>query len=69
MNIAPRYLGRGSWLARRDPRLLFVGLALFVFAVIQVWDLRILAGLALIAALYYRSAGIPFRAVRIQWAY
>ena len=69
MNIAPRYLGRGSWLSRRDPRLLLIGLALFVFSVIQVWDLRILAGLAIIAALYYRSAGIPFRAVRIQWAY
>jgi energy-coupling factor transport system permease protein len=69
MNIAPRYLGRGSWLSRRDPRLLLVGLALFVFTVIQVWDLRILAGLAIVAALYYRSAGIPFRAVRIQWAY
>jgi energy-coupling factor transport system permease protein len=69
MNIAPRYLGRGSWLARRDPRLLLVALALFVFSVIQVWDLRILGGLALIAALYYRSAGIPFHAVRIQWGY
>lgn len=69
MNIAPRYLGRGSWLSRRDPRLLLVSLALFVFTVIQVWDLRILAGLAIVAALYYRSAGIPFRAVRIQWAY
>jgi len=69
MNIAPRYLGRGSWLARRDPRVLLVGLALFVFTVIQVWDLRILAVLATVAALYYRSARIPFREVRIQWAY
>jgi energy-coupling factor transport system permease protein len=69
MNIAPRYLGRGSWLSRRDPRLLLVGLALFVLTVIQVWDLRILAGLVVVAALYYRSAGIPFRAVRLQWGY
>jgi len=69
MNIAPRYLGRGSWLARRDPRVLLVGLAFFVFAVIQVWDLRILAGLAVIAAIYYRSARIPFREVRLQWSY
>jgi len=69
VNIAPRYLGRGSWLARRDPRVLLISLAFFVFTVIQVWDPRILVGLALIAALYYRSAGIPFRAVRIQWAY
>ncbi len=69
MNVAPRYLGRGSWLSRRDPRLLLVALALFVFTVIQVWDLRILAVLAAIAASYYRSARIPFRAVRIQWFY
>jgi energy-coupling factor transport system permease protein len=69
VNVAPRYLGRGSWLARRDPRLLLVSLALFVFTVIQVWDLRILIGLALVAALYYRSASIPFREVRVQWAY
>jgi energy-coupling factor transport system permease protein len=69
MNIAPRYLGRGSWLARRDPRVLLGSLAFFVFAVIQVWDLRILAGLALIAAVYYRSARIPFHEVRLQWGY
>ena len=69
MNIAPRYLGRGSWLSRRDPRVLLASLAFFVFAVIQVWDMRILAGLALVAAAYYRSARIPFRQVRIQWGY
>ena len=69
MNIAPRYLGRGSWLSRRDPRVLLISLAFFVFAVIQVWDMRILAGLALVAAAYYRSARIPFRQVRIQWGY
>jgi len=69
MYVAPRYLGRGSWLARRDPRVLLVGLALFVFTVIQVWDLRILAVLAAIALLYYRSAAIPFSAVRAQWGY
>jgi energy-coupling factor transport system permease protein len=69
MYVTPRYLGRGSWLAQRDPRLLVICLALFVISVIQVWDLRLLAVLALIAALYYRSARIPFRAVRLQWAY
>jgi len=69
MNVSPRFLGRGSWLSRRDPRLLIVGLALFVFSVVQVWDVRLLAVLATIAAVYYRSAAIPFRAVRLQWAY
>jgi energy-coupling factor transport system permease protein len=69
VNISPRYLGRGSWLARRDPRLLILAVVCYVFATIQVWDLRILAVMASIAYLYYRSAGIPFRAVRVQWAY
>ena len=69
MNIAPRYLGRGSWLARRDPRLLILVVVCYVFATIQVWDLRVLAPMATMAYLYYRSAGIPFSAVRVQWAY
>jgi len=69
VNIAPRYLGRGSWLARRDPRLLILVVVCYVFATIQVWDLRVLVPMATMAYLYYRSAGIPFRAVRIQWAY
>jgi energy-coupling factor transport system permease protein len=69
VNVAPRYLGRGSWLARRDPRVLLIGLALFVFTVIQVWDLRILGVLAIVAAAYYRTAAIPFRTVRLQWGY
>lgn len=69
MNITPRYLGRGSWLSRRDPRVLILVLACYVFAAIQVWDLRILVPMAVVAAIYYRSAGIPWRSVRANWAY
>lgn len=69
MNITPRYLGRGSWLSRRDPRILILVLACYVFAAVQVWDLRILLPMAAIAAVYYRSAGIPWRSVRANWAY
>jgi energy-coupling factor transport system permease protein len=69
MNVAPRYLGRGSWLARRDPRVLVLALAAYVLAAVQVWDLRLMAPMALAAALYYRSARIPWRAVRANWAY
>jgi energy-coupling factor transport system permease protein len=69
VNFAPRYLGRGSWLARRDPRVLVLSVACFVLTAIQVWDLRLLAGLVAIAFLYYRSAGIPFHAVRFQWTF
>jgi len=69
VNVTPRYLGRGSWLARRDPRVLILCLALFVFTTVQVWDLRILVPTALLAAVYYRAARIPWRAVRLNWAY
>jgi energy-coupling factor transport system permease protein len=69
MNVAPRYLGRGSWLARRDPRVLILALAAYVLAAVQVWDLRLLTPMAVAAFLYYRSARIPWRAVRANWAY
>jgi energy-coupling factor transport system permease protein len=69
VNVAPRYLGRGSWLARRDPRVLILALAAYVLAAVQVWDLRLMAPMALAAAIYYRSAHIPWRAVRANWAY
>ncbi len=69
MNVTPRYLGRGSWLSRRDPRVLILCLVLFLPAVYQTWDARILLGFALVAFLYYRAAGIPRRAVRYNWLY
>ena len=69
MNFAPRYLGRGSWLARRDPRILILVVVCFVTTAVQVWDLRLMAVLFAIALVYYRSARIPFRAVRFQWTF
>ena len=68
MNIAPRYLGRGSWLARRDPRVLVLVIFLFIFAVLQVWDGRVVFALLLLSILYYRLAGIPWRHIRRNWA-
>ena len=67
MNVAPRYLGRGSWLARRDPRVLVLAVILFIFGVIQVWDGRFVLALFIAALVYYRSAGIPWREVRRTW--
>jgi energy-coupling factor transport system permease protein len=67
MNIAPRYLGRGSWLARRDPRVLIIVVFLFIFTVLQVWDGRILLALLAIAVIYYRSASIPWAQIRRNW--
>jgi energy-coupling factor transport system permease protein len=69
VNFAPRYLGRGSWLARRDPRVLILSLVMFVFSVIQIWDLRMLLLLLGVAIAYYRSAAIPWQAVKLNWLY
>jgi energy-coupling factor transport system permease protein len=67
MNIAPRYLGRGSWLARRDPRVLILVVAIFIFTVLQIWDLRLVLGLLVISVIYYRSAAIPWSQIRRNW--
>jgi energy-coupling factor transport system permease protein len=68
MNSAPRYLGRGSWLARRDPRVLILVVALFIFTVLQVWDGRIVFALLVLSVVYYRSAAIPWSQIRRNWA-
>lgn len=67
MNIAPRYLGRGSWLARRDPRALILVVVLFIFTVLQVWDGRLILALLALAVVYYRSANIPWAQIRRNW--
>lgn len=69
MNIAPRYLGRGSWLARRDPRTIILVVALVGITVIQIWDIRVVLVLLTGSFLWYRSARIPFHMVRRQWVF
>ena len=41
--------------------------ALFIFTVLQVWDIRVVLGLLVIAVIYYRSAGIPWAQIRRNW--
>jgi energy-coupling factor transport system permease protein len=67
VNIAPRYLGRGSWLARRDPRVLVLVVVFFIVAAAQVWDGRLMVGLLVLSLIYYRAASIPFKDVRRNW--
>ena len=67
MNIAPRYLGRGSRLARRDPRVLILVVVMFIFTVLQIWDGRIIFALLVLSVFYYRSASIPWRQIRRNW--
>jgi energy-coupling factor transport system permease protein len=69
VNIAPRYLGRGSWLARRDPRTIILVVFLVGITVIQIWDIRIVLAFLAGAILWYRTARIPFAMVRRQWTF
>jgi energy-coupling factor transport system permease protein len=68
VNIAPRYLGRGSWLARRDPRVLILVVALFIFTVLQTRDGRLVFAFLVLSVIYYRSAAIPWSQIRRNWA-
>lgn len=67
MRAAFAYLGRGSWLARRDPRSILLAAFFFVLGAPQIRDSRHLALILAAAVGYYLLAGIPWRAVRRQW--
>lgn len=69
MRAAFPYLGRGSWLASRDPRVLLVAAILFVIGASQLRDSRQLAVVLALALGYYATARIPWRSVRLQWIY
>ncbi len=69
MRAAFAYLGRGSWLARRDPRSLLLAAFLFVIGAPQLRDARQLLVVAALAIGYYLLAGIPWKTVRRQWIY
>jgi energy-coupling factor transport system permease protein len=69
MRAAFPYLGRGSWLASRDPRVLLVAAILFVIGASQLRDSRQLAIVLCLALTYYATARIPWRSVRLQWIY
>ena len=69
MRAAFPYLGRGSWLSRRDPRVLILAPLLVVLGASQLRDVRHLAVVLVLALAYYAAAGIPWRSVRVQWTY
>lgn len=68
MDVAPRYLGAGSFLAARDPRVLVLVPLVAVVAAVQVDDVRLMAVVFALAAAYYLAAAIPLREVRLNWA-
>ncbi|RCG30655.1 energy-coupling factor transporter transmembrane protein EcfT [Sphaerisporangium album] len=69
MDVTPRYLGAGSFLSRRDPRVLLLVPVLHLAAVAGIDDLRPVLACTAVALLYYRAAGIPWRGVRANWTF
>ncbi|WP_424530296.1 energy-coupling factor transporter transmembrane component T family protein [Sphaerisporangium viridialbum] len=69
MDVTPRYLGAGSFLSRRDPRVLLLVPVLYLVAVAGIDDLRPVLLCTAAALAYYRAAGIPWREVRANWAF
>ncbi|MGH2427913.1 MAG: energy-coupling factor transporter transmembrane component T family protein [Candidatus Limnocylindria bacterium] len=69
MRASFHYIGRGSWLARRDPRTMLLAALLFVIGAIQLRDARHLALALGFGLAYYATARIPWRRVRAQWIY
>ena len=69
MDVTPRYLGAGSFLSRRDPRVLLLVPVLYIVAVAGIDDLRGMLVCTAAALVYYRAAGIPWRGVRANWTF
>jgi energy-coupling factor transport system permease protein len=69
VDVTPRYLGAGSFLSRRDPRVLLLVPVLYLIAVAGIDDLRAVLACTAVALVYYRAAGIPWRGVRANWAF
>jgi energy-coupling factor transport system permease protein len=69
MRASFQYLGRGSWLAKRDPRVVLIAAGAFVIGAVQLRDARHLLAALVVALVFYRLAAIPFRRVRVQWIY
>jgi energy-coupling factor transport system permease protein len=69
VDVTPRYLGAGSFLSRRDPRVLLLVPVLYLVAVAGIADLRGVLVCTAAALVYYRAAGIPWRGVRANWIF
>jgi energy-coupling factor transport system permease protein len=69
VDVAPRYLGEGSPLARRDPRVLILATFAYSFSVIQLADWRSVLVMTTLAFWWYSRARIPWPAVRGNWVF
>jgi energy-coupling factor transport system permease protein len=67
MLVAWRYRERGTFYQRLNPRIRLVFILAMLFAIIQVWDLRILLGFLAVALIQYAAAGLSWRETRRVW--
>lgn len=67
MLIAWKYKERGTWYQRLNPRVRLVVILCLMLAVIQVWDLRLLAGFFTAAVIQYFAARLTWRETRVTW--
>ncbi len=67
MLVAWRYKERGTAYQRLNPRVRLLVILALLFAIIQVWDLRVLLSFLAYAALQYASARLTWRETRRTW--
>lgn len=67
MLVAWRYRERGTAYQRLNPRVRLLVIMALLFAIIQVWDLRVLLAFLAYAALQYASARLSWRETRRTW--
>ncbi|GAB4424407.1 MAG: hypothetical protein OHK0015_03120 [Chloroflexi bacterium OHK40] len=69
MLIAWRYKERGTAYQRLNPRARLLVILALLFAIIQVWDLRVLLAFFGYAALQYAAARLTWNETRVGWTF
>lgn len=67
MLVTWKYKERNTAYQRLDPRARVVFMLALLFAIIQVWDLRILLGFLAVAVIQYAATRLTFRETRAFW--
>lgn len=69
MLIAWKYKERGTAYQRLNPRVRLVVILALTFAIIQVWDLRVLLGFLAFSVLQYAVSRLTFGETRVTWTF
>lgn len=69
MLIAWKYRERGTAYQRLNPRVRLIVILALTFAIIQVWDLRVLLAFLAFAVLQYAVSRLKFSETRVTWTF